>query len=93
MKESLYEGIPYGYDTIEGWALKSMKLSYLVYRPCLVQHIDYNSLISNCNKRRSPYFIDYLEELNITYEEARTEENRQKLINLMNEKFKKDEDR
>lgn len=60
------------------------------YRPCLVQHIDNGSLMNhNVNFcRRSPYFIDYLEELGITYKKAYTEENKIKLIDLMKEKFK-----
>ena len=39
-------------------------------------------------ERITPYFINYLEELNIPYEEAYKSENKQKLIDLMNEKFK-----
>ena len=60
------------------------------YRPCLVQHIDKDTLIQEykCGNRRTPYFIDYLEELNIPYEEACEPENKQRLIDLMNEKFK-----
>lgn len=88
MKNHLYENIPYGYDTIEGWSFKEMNLSYLVYRPCLVQHIDYKSLISKSHHRRSPYFIDYLEALGIKYEDAKLSTNKTKLLNYMNEKFK-----
>lgn len=61
------------------------------YRPCLVQHIDNNSLIGNNKKvgsRRSPYFVDYLDELDITYAEAKYSRNKHRLIDLMNEKFK-----
>lgn len=77
-----------GYDTIEQWVFKELGLTYVIHRPCLVQHMDFKSLISKCNGRRTPYFIDYLEELNIPYEEAYKPENKQKLIDLMNEKFK-----
>lgn len=60
------------------------------YRPCLVQHIDKGSLMNhNVNFcRRSPYFIDYLDELGIDYKDANTPENKIKLTNLMKEKFK-----
>ena len=72
---------------------KQCNISILQYRPHLVQHIDNSSLFNprmlGTGKRRSYYFIDYLDELGITYEEASTEENKQKLINLMNKKFEK----
>lgn len=61
----------------------------LQYRPCLVQHLDDSSLVGNrYGNRRSPYFIDYLEELNMTYEETQKEENKEKLIALMEKKLK-----
>lgn len=67
-----------------------LRTKHYIYRPCLVQHIDNGSLMGNhvmfC--RRSPYFIDYLDELGMTYEEANVLENRRKLIALMKEKFK-----
>lgn len=78
------------YDILENVALRNLKITNLVYRPCLVQHLDNGSVMNNnvsfC--RRSPYFIDYLEELGISYEKARTAENKEKLFNLMKEKFK-----
>lgn len=71
-------------------ALIKLRKRHFVYRPCLVQHIDNGSLMGhNVNFcRRSPYFIDYLDELGITYEEASSKSNKDKLINLMKEKFK-----
>ncbi len=59
----------------------------ITYRPCLVQHIDKGSLMNHNrpSSRRTPYFIDYLDELGITYEEAN--EHKKELIQLMNEKF------
>lgn len=69
---------------------RNPRLIIINYRPCLVQHIDDNSLIGNSIKvgyRRSPFFIDYLDELGITYEEAQKEENKEKLIALMQSKF------
>lgn len=82
--------ITYGYDAIEDWALRKLGLAYFIYRPCLVQHKDIKSLIYfNNHQRITPYFIDYLEELNISYEDAYKPENKQKLIDLMNKKFGK----
>lgn len=78
-----------GYDVIESWAMKKLNLVYVQYRPCLVQHNDIKSIInSNTPKRITPYFIDYLEELNINYEDAWKKENKEKLIKLMESKFK-----
>lgn len=82
------------YDNIESYALRELKLKVLNYRPCLVQHKDNKSLMGNDNKfpykilRCTPYFIDYLDELGITYEEANLPKNREKLFALMKEKFK-----
>lgn len=64
---------------------------YIIYRPCLVQHIDDGSLMGHDKVkfcRRSPYFIDYLDELGLTHEEAEIPKNKQKLIKLMQDKFK-----
>lgn len=71
-------------------ALKKLKLNHYVYIPFLVQHLDNDSIMNHKKfyKRRSPFFIDYLDELGITYEEARTGENKNKLIRLLQEKFK-----
>lgn len=83
------------YDTIENIALHKLKIDIINYRPVLVQHNDNKSLLGNDNKpqfdfpRSSPFFIDYLEELDISYEDAWTKENKKKLIALMNSKFNK----
>lgn len=77
------------HDELEGAVLSKLRIRTCIPRPCLVQHLDLNTLIQKfkCGNRRTPYFIDYLEELNIPYEEAYKPENKQKLIDLMNEKF------
>ena len=77
-----------GYDILECSALLKLNLTHIQYRPCLVQHIDNNTLQSyyHFNPRRSPYFIDYLDELGISYEEAY--KYKDKLVELMNNKFK-----
>ena len=50
------------HDVVEGRALKILGIQNVIYRPCLVQHIDKGSLIGNpCCRRRTPYFVDYLE--------------------------------
>ena len=67
---------------------KEYDLKIMQYRPCLVQHLDNNSLVGNLyGFRHTFYFIDYLTELGITYEEASTKENKGKLIKLMKSKF------
>lgn len=56
------------HDDVENIALSSLKLGNVVYRPCLVQHIDNNSLISVPGKRRTPFFIDYVEDMGLDYD-------------------------
>lgn len=72
------------------YVFQKLNMKHYLYQPCLVQHLDNGSLLGHNRdfSRRSPYFIDYLEELNMTYEEAIKYENRLKLISLMKEKFK-----
>jgi len=68
------------YDVLEDLALKELDMTHIQYRPCIIQHLDGKSLIGNRDSgRMTIYFIDYLNELNITYEEARKQENRLKL--------------
>lgn len=68
---------------------KEINLQLLHYRPCLVQHLENGSLLGIRRKdRRTAYFIDYLDDLGISYEEANTKENNIKLIELMKSKFK-----
>lgn len=58
------------YDRIMAIALDELGMTYISYRPCLVQHLDKGSLIGNsCGLRTTIYFIDYLEEANISYDE------------------------
>ena len=65
-------------------------LKIMQYRPCLVQHLDNSSLVNNkYGCRRTFYFIDYLDELGINYDEAVKVENQVKLRTLMNEKFER----
>lgn len=81
---------PYSAEKIMKKALKKLQMKHYVYRPCLVQHLDDGSLMNHnlSYKRRSPYFIEYLDELGISYEEAKIKENKEKLMSLMEEKFK-----
>ena len=87
-----------GYDTLLHIALKKLNITHIQYRPCLVQHIDKKSLITNRCKsysRQTIYFIDYLDELGIPYDEANTKDVKQKLeelrIKQINEKFTKEQ--
>ena len=72
-------------------SLYSLKIRTLNYRPCLVQHIDNGSLMNhNPNfNRRSPYFIDYLDELGMDYKDVNNAEDQKKLFELMRSKFSK----
>lgn len=71
-------------------ALTELNQSIYIYRPCLVQHLDINSLIWSTEipkLRRSPYFIDYLDDLNLTYEDCALKENQLKLHQYMKSQF------
>ena len=74
-----------GYDYVEARALMKLQIPHLQYRPCLVQHNDKKSLISFSNESRiTPYFIDYLDELGLKYDDKGTLLNRQKLLQERN---------
>lgn len=74
------------YDVLELYAINKLGITHVKYRPCLVQHLDFDTLIqeSTQGNRRCIYFIDYLKELNIEYEDAFLPENRKKLEQQMN---------
>lgn len=82
---NFYKMYKYGYDVLEDLALRKLDIPHVQYRPCLVQHKDIKSIINPQGiKRITPYFIDYLKELNISYEDSWKKENKEKLLNLMN---------
>lgn len=85
---ALYPNVQH--DVVEGRALCMLGIPVVNYRPCLVQHLDMNTLIQGItlNNRRSPYFLDYLNELGISYDDAYTRVNKMKLKELMKEKFR-----
>lgn len=66
--------------------MNKLGITHVKYRPCLVQHLDFDTLIQESpqGNRRCIYFIDYLKELNIEYEDAFLPENRKKLEQQMN---------
>lgn len=73
------------YDILENNALRELGIPHVQYRPCLVQHLDNDSLVGNVahGLRRSPYFIDYLNELGVNYENAFEIKNRDRLFALL----------
>ncbi len=78
------------YDTLVNLAMHELNLYHVKHRPCLVQHIDNDTLIqkTNVGNRRCIWFKDYLDELGIDIKKAYTKENQVKLTELMNQKFK-----
>lgn len=72
------------YDELEAKAIWKLGLTYYEYRPCLVQHIGYKSLISHVNHTDTIYFKDYLDELHIDYSnETEIQNNQSKLRSLL----------
>ena len=79
----------YQYDVLESKALRQLNMTHIQYRPCLVQHLDFKSLIGNReNSRITPFFIDYLEELGITYDDCEKHKWVIELKYLLKDKFK-----
>lgn len=89
--EYLKEKVPYTPtpEPMFQQALSKLHIKTYCPRPCLVQHIDDGSLMEHYRKgrRRCIYFIDYLEKLNISYENAKLNENKIKLKELMDSQF------
>jgi len=74
-----------GYDYLEDKALQVLGMAHLQYRPALVQHNDKKSIINTSHESRiTPYYIDYLKELNIDYNSATCILSRGKLLNCRN---------
>jgi len=77
MEELIARGEPYNklpYDYLEAQALDELQISYIIYRPMLVQHIGRSSIIGNPWHKRDPrslFFIDILDDNNINYEDTR----------------------
>lgn len=75
------------YDVVARFALLNKCMCYYP-RPCLVQHLDFDSIIGNIpGNRTTPYFIDYLEDLGIDYKDAK--EHKEKLVEYKNKWFEK----
>jgi hypothetical protein len=77
------------YSLLENEALEALNIKIIQYRPHLVQHLDNNTMLfeKTYNNRRSIYFVDYLEELGITYKES--EKHQDELRHLMLKHFNK----
>lgn len=57
-------------DRVENIALLNLNETHIQYRPCLVQHLNFDSLLNHAveyHGLRTPFFIDYLDKLNIDY--------------------------
>ena len=76
------------YSLLENVALKQLDQKVVQYIPHLVQHLDNDTLLfeSTPHQRRSIYFIDYVKELGIDYNDL-TKHNFE-LRRLMNKHFK-----
>jgi len=69
MREILEKSPKIRTDVCEDLALKELKETHIKYRPCLVQHLNFDSLLNNkVGSKRTPFFIDYLEDLKLNYD-------------------------
>ena len=58
------------YDFLQAYAMDELGMSYISYRPCLVQHLNGRSIIGNSENVSTLFFIDYIEELGIDYKDV-----------------------
>ena len=58
------------YDFLQAYAMDELDMSYISYRPCLVQHLNGRSIIGNSDNVSTLFFIDYIEELGINYKDV-----------------------
>ena len=69
MKKAYKEHPTLSTDQVEDLALKEMNETHIKYRPCLVQHLNFHSLLNHkIECRRTPFFVDYLDKLGLKYE-------------------------
>lgn len=69
-------------------ALTRLGMPHLIYRPCLVQHIDGKSILCKGDtyyNRNTIYFKDYLDRLGIDMLQAYSRENDSKLFKMLEE--------
>lgn len=73
------------------FALRQCHISFLKYRPALVQHKDIKTLLTRKRqfKLQTLYYKDYLDKLGITMKEAYSSENQERLKKLLEEDNKK----
>ena len=58
------------YDFLQAYAMDELGMSYISYRPCLVQHLNGRSIIGNSDNVSTLFFIDYIDELGIDYKDV-----------------------
>lgn len=59
------------YDFLQSYAMDALGMSYISYRPCLVQHKHMDSIINpNLRFRSTLYFADYIDELGVDYKDV-----------------------
>ena len=95
VKENRKKLICFTPEKIIRYAVSKLKLPVYLYYPCLVQHIDNFSLLQHKKvktSRRAWFFIDYLEDLSISHQDASKSENQNLLIDYMNNQFKNNND-
>lgn len=82
--EENLKGIKQRYGQLLGTALLVLGIRHLIYRPCLVNHIDgISTYDGHFFQRNTIYFKDYLDRLGITMEDAYQSNNRKALKKLL----------
>lgn len=84
MREILEKNPKLRTDECEDLALKELKETHIKYRPCLIQHLNFDTFLNNkIEIKRTPFFIDYLDKYNFDYNKI-TRMHYAKLLNEMN---------
>lgn len=78
------------YSKLENLAMMILHIPHIVYRPCLVQHMDNKSILQpeNTKTRATIWFKDYLDEAGFDYNTAYTREKVERLKEIRDKHFK-----
>lgn len=71
-------------DELENIALHELNETHIQYRPCLVQHLNFDSMLGHTIEYiRTPFFLDYLNQNNLDYEHLSQSD-----LKVLNREFK-----
>jgi len=79
------------WSQVESRALMNLGIPHIIYRPCLVQHNDHSSILQPGKEARTTiWFKNYLDELNLDYNNLDVLKYRKELSKLRDKYFKEE---